>query len=416
VSKLKILAITARYPPYHFGGYGIRCNDILDDLARRGHKILLITSVKESRSKSPRQVFKYKIFRKLHIRKKAKNFFDEVIIDFKDTAFLECQIKHLQPDVIYLGHIQPLSKAIIPYLAASKIPIVYDEGGSGLIHSWEHKGIWFYFVDEYVSRYTVLNKIKPFVVNIICKVSGHKIKSKWDWPAGMRIVFNSELNFKNAIAKGVPINSAQVIHSGIDIEKFRFILKTNFGAPLSFIVPGRIESLKGQLDAVRLLATLNDFGIDGNIMIIGENYSNSFYLELENEIKKLHLEDRITIRPMMSQDTLINLYHMADICLFPSYHKTGFSRVPLEAMACGCVVLSYGNEGSNEIIRNKQTGFLFSPEDYTVMVDVVKEMISNPEMVRDMISNARREVEENYSMKKYVNKIEEVLIDTVRGF
>jgi glycosyltransferase involved in cell wall biosynthesis len=365
--------------------------------------------VKETISKSPGRVSKYEIFRKFHIRKHARHFIDEVLIDLQDTAFLDHQIKRFQPDVIYLGHIQPLSKAIMPYLAGCKIPIVYDEGGSGLIHSWEHKGIWFYFVDEYVSRYFILNKVKPVVVNMISRLSGHRIKSKWDWPDSLQVVFNSELNLKNAITRGVPVNNARVIHSGIDTERFNFVPKTKLGLPLSFIVPGRIEPLKGQLDAVRLLAALSDCGMDGNMIFIGENYSASFYLEMENEIKKYRLGNKITLMPMVAQDKLIDLYHLAGICLFPSYHKTGYSRVPLEAMACGCIVFSYGNEGSDEIIKDGQTGFLFSPDDYSGMIAVVKEMISNPGMVRDVIGNARRDVEENCSMEKYVDKMEETV-------
>lgn len=414
-SKIKILAITARYPPYHLGGYEIRCKNILDELARRGHKIRVITSIKETSSKSYVQTDNYKIFRKFHIRKKARHFIDEVILDVQDTAFLDRQIKHFQPDVIYLGHIQPLSKATMPYLAACKIPIVYDEGGSGLIHSWEHKGIWFYFVDEYVSQYSILNTIKPFVINIICKMSGNKIKSQWDWPGNMRIIFNSELNLKNAISKGVPINGAKVIHSGIDIEKFSFISKTNFGSPLLFIIPGRIEPQKGQIDAVRLLGKLRECGLDGNMIFVGENVSNSYYIEIENEIKMFHLENKIKSIPMITQDKLIDFYHMADICFFPSYQKAGYSRVPLEAMACGCIVISYGNEGSDEIIRNKETGFLVPSGEYRGIADVVKEMISNPKMVRDILWRARKEVEDNCSMQKYVDRIEEVIVSAAEA-
>lgn len=414
--EIRILAITARYPPNHFGGYEIRSKNIIDELYSRGHRILVITSKKETFQKPSLRVSEYKLFRNLHIRKNSRHFIIEVICDLLDVMFLDRQIKTFQPNVIYLGHVNCLSKALLPYLAECKIPIVYDEGGIGLIHSWEKRGKWFYFIEEYINRYSLVNRIKPLVVNIISKVSGNKIKTQWAWPANMQIYFNSELNLKNALAKGVPVNGAKVIHSGIDVKKFNFISKTNIKSPLSIIVPGRIEPLKGQKDAVKLLLSLRENNIDGNIVFAGENFSSSYYSEIEKEINEFHMEGKVIILPMVEQDKLIDLYHGADICFFPSYHKTGYSRVPLEAMACGCIVLSYGNEASNEFIRNRQTGYIVPSGDYGRIAKIIRTMISNPKMVEEMVHNARKGIEDNHGMQKYIDKIEAVVIDAAETY
>jgi hypothetical protein len=47
---MKILVISARFPNYHFGGYEIRVKNIIDDLHKRGHQIIVITSIKETKS------------------------------------------------------------------------------------------------------------------------------------------------------------------------------------------------------------------------------------------------------------------------------------------------------------------------------------------------------------------------------
>jgi glycosyltransferase involved in cell wall biosynthesis len=432
--KLKILVITARYPPYHFGGYEIRSNDIMDELFHRGHNILVITSIKETSSKSLGRVANYKILRKLHIRNKNYGvigwlinrnrnrmlnlllaFTSGLIHDLQDTRIIDQQINNFQPDVIYTGHISCLSRTIMPYLGACKIPTVHDEGGAGLIDLREQKGIWYKFVEEYVSRYSILNTLKSFVINFICIMSGNRIKSQWVLPDNLQIIFNSELNYKHAITRGVPVRRAKVIHSGVNTEKFSFLPRTNFGTPLSIIVPGRIESRKGQINAVRMLANLLECDIDGNMVIVGENWSNSYYLELENEIKELCLEKKITIVPMVGQNQLITLYKKADICFFPSYQEIGLSRVPFEAMACGCIVFSYGYEGSDEIIRNKQTGFLVASEEYQEITNLVKEMILTPTKAIEVTHNARKSIEENYSMEKYVDEIEETLIGALNS-
>ena len=115
---------------------------------------------------------------------------------------------------------------------------------------------------------------------------------------------------------------------------------------------------------------------------------------------------------MVTQDKLVGLYHQADICFFPSYQEPGFSRTPLEAMACGCIVISYGNEGSDEIIRNKQTGFLVPPGDYLGIVAIIKELVSNHKMVNSIAWEARKEIEEFFSMNRYIDRIEETVLNS----
>ena len=83
-------------------------------------------------------------------------------------------------------------------------------------------------------------------------------------------------------------------------------------------------------------------------------------------------------------------------------------------MACGCIVISYGNEGSGEFIRNKQTGFLVSPGDYLSVVDIINELIFNPGIVKQITSEARNEIEEKYSLNRYVDRIEEIIQNLVK--
>ena len=428
LQKMKILAITAHYPPYHFGGYELRIKNIMDELSHRGHEILVITSIKDTSSRGTNQAASYEIFRRLHVCLKNESFISrltlnrasylfgillaftrELFFDLLDIAFVDRQIQNFQPDIIYLGHTFILTRTLMPYFSTCIIPILYDEGGVGLIGSWEERGIWHRFVEEHISRYSIFNAIRPLIVKAVCTASAQRIKPKWDWPIKMEILFNSELNRRNTIARGVPVGQARVIHSGIDIKKFDYCQKNKPGSPLIFIVPGRFEPGKGQIDAVRLLATLREHGIDSNMVLVGEKWSDSFYLEIIKEINDLRLGDWITFLPMITQDKLVDLYHQADICFFPSYFRTGFSRIPLEAMACGCVVISYGNEGSDEIIRDKRNGFLVPPAEYGQITEVVKELIANPNTFTNVLDTARKEVADTYSLPRYVDQIEEFI-------
>jgi glycosyltransferase involved in cell wall biosynthesis len=229
----------------------------------------------------------------------------------------------------------------------------------------------------------------------------------------MQVIFNSQLNCTNAVACGVPVGNSHVIHSGIDTQKFTFKPRTKFGSPLTLIVPGRIEPRKGQLDAVMLLAELREQGLDSKLIFVGQKWANSYYSELEEEIKKQNLEKSVEFFSMMTQDELVGMYYQADICFFPSYQQVGYSRTPLEAMACGCILFSYGNEGSDEIISDTRTGFLVSPAEFRAIANIIKELTSNPITVRKITESAGKVIEVNCSMVSYIDSIEKILISRV---
>jgi len=428
---LKILVVSARYPPHHFGGYGLRIQNITDALAHRGHSILVLSSKKEKTAQSPHMDNAYPVLRRLQLSR-VDSVIDQMTtrrwsyplgmllvfirtlwLDWLDVIFFDRQIKRFRPDVIYLGHITNLTRAILPYLVASGIPIIYDEGGSGLIDSWTEKGIWHNLTDDFSSTNSVVRFVKFLVISAVCSISRDRIKSRWAWPEKMQIIFNSELNYQNALVAGVPVAGASVIHSGVDINLFAFRPRERMASPLQVIVPGRIEPRKGQLDAVRCLDSLIRAGVDARLTLVGEKWDGAYFREIEAEIVSLKMEDKVGVLPMVEHERLAELYRQAVICFFASHYRTGFSRVPLEAMSSGCLVFTYGNEGSDEIIRDGQNGFLFPPGDYPGMVDTVSRLISKPDRLQDVVISARREIEKNHSMNHYMDAIEEFIMNTV---
>lgn len=56
-------------------------------------------------------------------------------------------------------------------------------------------------------------------------------------------------------------------------------------------------------------------------------------------------------------DKLSQLYSAADVTVSASFYET-FGQTLIEAQACGCVPVSFGNSGQADIIRHKENGFL----------------------------------------------------------
>lgn len=407
---MKLLVISDSYPPYHSGGYELRCKDVIDRLMHRGNIAEVITTRIPEDSEILCKDDK-DILRILHSEDNSKRVLRRIFEDYQDLRHINRVINSFKPDIIYIWHAINLTRAIFPYLAEQKIPIVYDEGGVGLKWAWEHHGPWYTMID-YQSNSKLKRIIKDSLSSIVNFLSGNLIKKRFQWPV-INAYFNSHLNLDNATQANVPLNKYQVIYSGIDLSEFPYKENQVLALPLKIISPGRFVPLKGIVDSVKLINELvKKKNIPAKLTLIGVARNISYLHEILELIKEKHLENDVEIIDFIKHDEMSKLYQSSDFCFFPSYHKSGFSRVPLEAMASGCLVLTYGNEGSNEVIRNRETGFIIPEGEYSVAADLIEELLRHPNLYIGIINSSRQEIEQKYDMDNYVNQIESFLLDS----
>jgi glycosyltransferase involved in cell wall biosynthesis len=410
---MNILILSAFYPPYHAGGYELRCKEVVDGLIQRGHTIEILSN----RINNHGEVYQEPgllIFRYLHIDNYSEKYFIRLFNEYQDLRFIHKQINKYKPEVIYLWHTYTLTKSIYPYLAGTQIPIVFDDGGYGLSNAWENHETWYKFI-ELPSKAWYKNWIKHILSILLSKLSRGLFKVRWIWPIELTGFFNSYFSQQETNNRGVLLKNTRVIHSGISLEKFKFHFHQTLSQPVRIVVPGRIENDKGTKDAILLVRYLLKNNIDVRLMIIGLVSSEDYKIEIDDMIETNGLKGYISYFPQIEHEKMVEIYHQNEICYFPSYHKTGLSRVPLEAMACGCLVISYGNEGSNEVISNQETGYITSEGDYVSIIRIIKDLLVNPKIYQKIIIQAQNKIAEKHTMGAYIDKIERYLFESIRS-
>ena len=410
---MRVLVITNLYPPHQRGGYELRCKQVVDQLINRGHEVEVLTSVCDDRNCQLHPDEK-KVYRKLHNIHEVETRYKKAITIISDLREMNNRIKKFKPDIVYLWHMTSFTKSIIPFLAGIRARLVWDEGGRGLSYFWNNHGAWHNFLVN--SEDSIVKRLIREIIKIgFILVSGGLLKAEWQWPENMVGYFNSEMGLRYAQNAGVPTEGFGVIHSGIDLDLFPLKKFKDEIHQMNLLIPGRIESVKGQRDGVELLYHLIKREIPAYLTIVGHVHSGEYYGDIMRYIEENQLGSNITIRPMVNYDVMSDLYRQADICFFPSKQDMGFSRIPLEAMASGCLMITYGNEGSNEVIINNETGFIVSEGDYEGIVSIIQEVIDSPVKYRKICRDARKMVEQNFSMEIYVNEIEIFLLSTIEG-
>jgi glycosyltransferase involved in cell wall biosynthesis len=120
----------------------------------------------------------------------------------------------------------------------------------------------------------------------------------------------------------------------------------------------------------------------------------------KSTFKKLAFDCRVADRVIFGgfrKDVPIALAS-SDIFLFPSWYEA-FSLATIEAAACGLPVVATSINGTEDFIQPGINGD-FVKSDPKHIAEVLEPLIANPERRREMGSNARHLVEQNYTWER----------------
>ena len=101
----------------------------------------------------------------------------------------------------------------------------------------------------------------------------------------------------------------------------------------------------------------------------------------------------------MARTDLVQAYQEAAVCILPSTWENS-SYTLLEAMACGTPVVACNSGGSPELIENGVSGFLIPVNNPEALVARIAQLLDEPTLRKSMGANARRRIEESFSIDR----------------
>jgi len=177
-----------------------------------------------------------------------------------------------------------------------------------------------------------------------------------------------------------------LIHSGIEIERFKFPkiniddLKREFKIPLDSLVVGMIACLKPQkapCDFVRAAGEVAKKNKNCKFMLVGDGELRP---EIESLIKELKLEDKMILTGWRKD--VENLIHIFDIFVLSSLWE-GLPRVFPQVMCAGKPVVATKVDGASEVIKDGETGFLVEPKDYNTLAQKIHLLLSDDSLRKE---------------------------------
>lgn len=201
--------------------------------------------------------------------------------------------------------------------------------------------------------------------------------------------------FAAEIARRTLVNRPiQVIHNGVDLEKFRSPAPRPAHWPFRLLYIGKWAPLKG----VDLLAPI--------MRMLGEGF------ELRYTGGGAALRDRANMPNNMhdlgrlhGDDAVVAAMHDADILLFPS-RSEGFGLVAAEAMACSLPVVATRGSSLQEVVVDGVTGILCPQDDAGAFAAAIRALAGDARKRMCMSQAARQRavdaLDQNLMVDAYV--------------
>ena len=186
-----------------------------------------------------------------------------------------------------------------------------------------------------------------------------------------------------------------VVRNGVDLSRFYFSeeekkalrRKLNIGDNvIAFCFVSTNHRLKGLQFLLRSLKILKDKGYEFRLVVAGSGDDN-YFLKL---IKRLDLEDCVIW--LGKRRDIENVYRACDVLVYPTLFDAA-SSVVLEAMACGLVPLASRYNGTTEVIKEGENGFVIKdPTDLDEIAERLEYILKNRDRLPILRENAIKTV------------------------
>lgn len=203
--------------------------------------------------------------------------------------------------------------------------------------------------------------------------------------AAKNIITDSYASKKDIVKfTGISEEKINVIYLGVR-EEFKVIksqkildeVKVKYSLPKKFILyVGDVNYNKNILGIIKSFSEVTKKNKDINLILVGNGFINdSIQLsEINNLISEFRLKEKVKKIGYIALSDLVGVYNLAKVYLQPSFAE-GFGLPVLEAIACGCPVVTSNISSLPELVDD--AALLVDPKNAEDIVKSILKIIDN---------------------------------------
>lgn len=205
------------------------------------------------------------------------------------------------------------------------------------------------------------------------------------------------------------INAKGVLYNAIDLEQIEQIksnkkqdFREKFGITENAKViafTGRLLKEKGIIPLVESVEKICEQRDDVYLFLAGDG-------DLDEYVKE-HSSNHIIPLGRLSFESIIDMLVDSDIFCLPSFSE-GFSTSVLEAVACGCYVITTERGGSKEMITSRDYGMIIKNNEQKRVYDALLQIVDNDGERRMACERCYDKLKNNYTWDIVSDKVIEL--------
>jgi len=402
---MRILVVSNLYPPHYIGGYELGCKQVVDALRARNHDVRVLTSTFGVREPQIAGGV-YRLLKADFDSTPPDTAADLVKLVNREIANRRAMrrvLSSLQPEVIYVWNARNISISAVSDAQRSGFPVSFFVSDSWL-SEWD-KDPGYCLRDRHPARLhrRMAWRSVSGALNLTGLIANFPLELS-------HVQFASHYLKTMAIQSREPVRGADVIHWGVDINRFRFRPSNDGRSRLLYV--GQLVKHKGVETAIEALKILraNAAHSSTTLTIVGgPDYGDS----IRGIVRRERLEGAIHLAGMLPHERLPEIYQSHDTLIFPSIWEEPFSITLLEAMASGLAVVSTSTGGTPELLSDGVNGLAFPKGSAVECADRINRLIDDGNLYQRLRLNARRTVEQHFDLSSMVDSIERSLINVV---
>ena len=208
------------------------------------------------------------------------------------------------------------------------------------------------------------------------------------------------------------VNNAKirVIYNSVDLEVCKGVSSESSRASGKRIITvGRIIRHKRIDGIIKTIKTLAEEFPDTSLFIVGEGPERE---RLEKLSKELNIQKKVEFLGKRSHDEAIRLIKESNIFVLNSIYE-GLPHVVIEAMACRTPVIATNAGGTNEVVKDNETGLLVLPNNNAELKQKIIQLLRDEGLRKRLVEHAYKSVEEKSTWERNLSILERELEEVI---
>jgi glycosyltransferase involved in cell wall biosynthesis len=419
---MKIAVFSNLWPPVFIGGYEIGCAQIIEELRKRGHEILVIAAhdyhgcwppaplIHRRHSREDRARIQdaglclMGSLREL-MRSHRLLFVRQAIRTWWARRGYRAALRRFRPDVLLICNpLGVLAPVIDDFVAHSR------ETGAP---------VWAYVSEYWVGYWPAAHPLAAlmgqllvshrWVVRRAAQAASRLLSMAGAMPSPLplidRYLYCSDFIRSLSLPNAVGVAGHQVVHWGIpNLDRAPLVSPTHFESdgPLTILYAGQVIEQKGLLVLIRALARCT---ARHSLVVIGDA-ATAYGQRCRDAAARLGVLDQIRfVGKKPNHEMLGLLSRSGQVLVVPSVWNEPFSIVLLEGMSVGLVVVASDTGGTGEAITDVETGFLFAGGNDQELAAILNRLDADRPLCQRVGARACQVVSTRFTMEHMVDQI-----------